>query len=139
MDLNFAADGYLRELSAEEACETIENFALGQKEWDKPFKAITEQELASLRAQANELFGNEKDEGERMRHSIEVKPHKRKMIQNPDKPDDPTAMIIEPLSKMTKFNKKKYFSDIRVTNFLLQGIPTDIYKAVDACKTAKQM
>ncbi|GJR83770.1 hypothetical protein Tco_0154555 [Tanacetum coccineum] len=32
----------------------------GQKEWDKPFKAITEQELASLRAQANELFGNEK-------------------------------------------------------------------------------
>ncbi|GKC68461.1 hypothetical protein Tco_1101059, partial [Tanacetum coccineum] len=33
---------------------------LGQKEWDKPFKAITEQELSSLRAQANELFGNEK-------------------------------------------------------------------------------
>nr|GEU89649.1 ribonuclease H-like domain-containing protein [Tanacetum cinerariifolium] len=32
----------------------------GQKELDKPFKAITEQELASLRAQANELFGNEK-------------------------------------------------------------------------------
>ncbi|GJV36580.1 hypothetical protein Tco_1409057 [Tanacetum coccineum] len=60
MDLNFAADGDLRELSAEEAWETIENFAQGQKEWDKPFKAITEQELASLRAQANELFGNEK-------------------------------------------------------------------------------
>ncbi|GJU08371.1 hypothetical protein Tco_1124801 [Tanacetum coccineum] len=61
------------------------------------------------------------------------------MIQNPDKPDDPTAMIIEPLSKMTKFNKKKYFSDIRVTNFLLQGIPNDIYNSVNACKTAKQM
>ncbi|GJW27536.1 hypothetical protein Tco_0044411 [Tanacetum coccineum] len=60
MVLNFAADGDLRELSAKEAWETIENFVQGQKEWDKPFKAITEQELASLRAQANELFGNEK-------------------------------------------------------------------------------
>ncbi|GJY83921.1 hypothetical protein Tco_0497297, partial [Tanacetum coccineum] len=49
----------LRELSAEEALETIKNFAQGQKEWDKPIKAITEQELSSLRAQANELFGNE--------------------------------------------------------------------------------
>ncbi|GJV61286.1 hypothetical protein Tco_1467386 [Tanacetum coccineum] len=60
MDLNFAADGDLRELSAEEAWKTIENFAQGQKEGDKPFKAITKQELASLRTQANELFGNEK-------------------------------------------------------------------------------
>ncbi|GKA79787.1 hypothetical protein Tco_0786383 [Tanacetum coccineum] len=60
MDLNFAADGDLRELSAEEAWETIENFAQGQKEWDKTFKAITEHELASLRAQANELFRNKK-------------------------------------------------------------------------------
>ncbi|GJW71034.1 hypothetical protein Tco_0127951 [Tanacetum coccineum] len=66
MDLNFAADGGggggggPKELSAEEAWETIENFAQGQKEWDKPFKPITEQELASLRAQENELFGNEK-------------------------------------------------------------------------------
>ncbi|GJY41482.1 hypothetical protein Tco_0428752 [Tanacetum coccineum] len=37
-----------------------ENFDQGQKEWDKPFKSITEQELATLRAQANELFGIEK-------------------------------------------------------------------------------
>ncbi|GJU27287.1 hypothetical protein Tco_1165908 [Tanacetum coccineum] len=42
MDLNFAVDGDLRELSAEETWKTIENFAQGQKEWDKPFKAITE-------------------------------------------------------------------------------------------------
>nr|GEY57659.1 ribonuclease H-like domain-containing protein [Tanacetum cinerariifolium] len=33
---------------------------LAQKEWDKPFKAITKQELASLRASTYELFGNEK-------------------------------------------------------------------------------
>ncbi|GJT40348.1 hypothetical protein Tco_0940213 [Tanacetum coccineum] len=42
MDLNFAVDGDLRELSVEEAWETIENFDKGQKEWDKPFEAITE-------------------------------------------------------------------------------------------------
>ncbi|GKE64529.1 hypothetical protein Tco_1518690, partial [Tanacetum coccineum] len=60
MDLNFAANGDFRELCAEEAWENIENFSQGQKERDKPFKAITEQELASLRAQANELFGDEK-------------------------------------------------------------------------------
>ncbi|GJW09950.1 hypothetical protein Tco_1575777 [Tanacetum coccineum] len=60
MDLNFASNRDLMELSTEEAWDTIENFAYGQKEYDKPFKAITEQELASLRTQANELFGNEK-------------------------------------------------------------------------------
>ncbi|GKF33344.1 hypothetical protein Tco_0106544, partial [Tanacetum coccineum] len=75
MDLNFAADGDLRKLSAEEAWETRENFAQGQKEWDKPFKAITEQELASLRAQGNELFGNEKEEVEEtIGILMEVKP-----------------------------------------------------------------
>ncbi|GKC12909.1 hypothetical protein Tco_1009691 [Tanacetum coccineum] len=35
------------------------------------------------------------------------------MIQNPDKPDDPTAKIIEPLSKKTESNKKQYFADIK--------------------------
>ncbi|GJU48418.1 integrase, catalytic region, zinc finger, CCHC-type containing protein [Tanacetum coccineum] len=40
---------------------------------------------------------------------------------------------------MTESNKKQYFSDIRVMDFLLQGIPNDIYNFVDACKTAKQM
>ncbi|GJV01461.1 zinc finger, CCHC-type containing protein [Tanacetum coccineum] len=60
MDLDFAADGDLKELSSEEAWETIDRFAQVQKEWDKPFKAITEQELAGLRAQTNELFGDEK-------------------------------------------------------------------------------
>ncbi|GKB61976.1 hypothetical protein Tco_0918162 [Tanacetum coccineum] len=32
MDLDFAADGNLREISGEEAWEAIENFAQGQKE-----------------------------------------------------------------------------------------------------------
>ncbi|GJX65694.1 hypothetical protein Tco_0300037 [Tanacetum coccineum] len=38
---------------------------------------------------------------------------------------------------MTESNKKQYFSDIRVINYLLQGIPNDIYNLVDACKDAK--
>ncbi|GJT48589.1 integrase, catalytic region, zinc finger, CCHC-type containing protein [Tanacetum coccineum] len=82
---------------------------------------------------------NKQKEGERMRHSIKVGLCERKMIQNPDNPDDLTAKIIEPLSKMTESNNKQYFLNIRVMNFLLQGIPNDIYNSVDACKTAKQM
>nr|GEV25110.1 hypothetical protein [Tanacetum cinerariifolium] len=62
------------------------------------------------------FLDNKQDEGERMRHSIKVGPYEQKMIQNLDKLDDPTVM-----------------------NFLLQGIPNDIYNYVDACKTAKQM
>ncbi|GJT50787.1 hypothetical protein Tco_0976944 [Tanacetum coccineum] len=59
MDLDFAADGNLRELSGEEAWEAIENFAQGQKEWDNPPNIISEQEVANLKAQAKRLFGNE--------------------------------------------------------------------------------
>nr|GEU79320.1 reverse transcriptase domain-containing protein [Tanacetum cinerariifolium] len=61
------------------------------------------------------------------------------MIHDPDKPDDPKPQIIEPLSKMSYFNKKQYFADIRVMNFIVQGIPNDIHNSVDACKNAKQM
>ncbi|GJY29177.1 hypothetical protein Tco_0404944 [Tanacetum coccineum] len=49
MDLDFAADGNLRELSSEEAWETIENFAQGQKEWDNPPNIISEQEIENLK------------------------------------------------------------------------------------------
>ncbi|GJU64397.1 hypothetical protein Tco_1246232 [Tanacetum coccineum] len=59
MDLDFAADGNLRELSGEEAWEAIENFAQGQKEWDNPPNIISEQEVANLKAQAKRLFRNE--------------------------------------------------------------------------------
>ncbi|GJU90350.1 hypothetical protein Tco_1302773 [Tanacetum coccineum] len=62
MDLDFAADKNLRELSGEEAWEAIENFAQGQKEWDNPPNIISEQELANLKAQAKRLFGDEKVE-----------------------------------------------------------------------------
>ncbi|GJU26613.1 putative ribonuclease H-like domain-containing protein [Tanacetum coccineum] len=54
-------------------------------------------------------------------------------------PDCTTKQIIEPLSKMTKINKKQYIADVRVMNYLLQAIPNDIYNSVDACKTAQEM
>ncbi|GKD49810.1 hypothetical protein Tco_1278786 [Tanacetum coccineum] len=60
MDLDFTADENLRELSGEEACEAIDSFAQGRKEWEKPFIAITKEELAILRAQIDELVGNKK-------------------------------------------------------------------------------
>ncbi|GJV48037.1 hypothetical protein Tco_1438249 [Tanacetum coccineum] len=60
MDLDFAADRNLRELSGEEAWEAIYNYAQGQKEWDNPPNIIYGQELANLRAQAKRLFGDEK-------------------------------------------------------------------------------
>ncbi|GJY75634.1 hypothetical protein Tco_0480750 [Tanacetum coccineum] len=59
MDLDFAADGNLRELSGEEAWEAIENFAQGQKEWDNPPNIISEQEIENLKVHAKRLFGNE--------------------------------------------------------------------------------
>ncbi|GJU58267.1 hypothetical protein Tco_1236033 [Tanacetum coccineum] len=71
-----------------------------------------------------------------MWHSIEKGPYVRPIIPNPDKP---TEHILEPLSKMTKGNKKQYIADVRVMNYLLQAIPNDIYNSVDACKNAKDM
>nr|GEX61428.1 ribonuclease H-like domain-containing protein [Tanacetum cinerariifolium] len=58
MDLDFATDGNLRELSGEEAWEAIENFAQGQKEWDNPPNIISEQEIENLKVHAKRLFGN---------------------------------------------------------------------------------
>ncbi|GJY16678.1 hypothetical protein Tco_0387100 [Tanacetum coccineum] len=40
---------------------------------------------------------------------------------------------------MSKPDKEQYFVDIRVMNYILQGIPNDIYNYVDACPDAKQM
>ncbi|GJU85940.1 hypothetical protein Tco_1293486 [Tanacetum coccineum] len=59
MDLDFAAEGNLRELSGEEAWEAIENFTQGQKEWDNPPNIISEQEVENLKAQAKRLYRNE--------------------------------------------------------------------------------
>ncbi|GJT93934.1 hypothetical protein Tco_1082779 [Tanacetum coccineum] len=59
MDLDFATDENLRELSGEEAWETIKNFAQGKKEWDNPPNILFEQEIENLKVHAKRLFGNE--------------------------------------------------------------------------------
>nr|GEW99025.1 hypothetical protein [Tanacetum cinerariifolium] len=53
--------------------------------------------------------------------------------------NDTMKQILEPLSKMTKGNKKQYIVDVKFMNYLLQAIPNDIYNSVDACKNAKEM
>ncbi|GJX00593.1 hypothetical protein Tco_0184506 [Tanacetum coccineum] len=82
------------------------------------------------------FLDNKQEEEERMWHSIEVGSYERQRITNPYKPDE---TVPEPTSKMTKANKKQYFVDIKVMNYLLQGIPNDIYNFVNACKDVKQM
>ncbi|GKC10027.1 putative ribonuclease H-like domain-containing protein [Tanacetum coccineum] len=61
MDLDFAADGNLRELSGEEAWEAIENFAQGQKEWDNPPNIYFLNKIARKfkRLKQKRLFGTE--------------------------------------------------------------------------------
>ncbi|GJZ24897.1 hypothetical protein Tco_0562356, partial [Tanacetum coccineum] len=79
---------------------------------------------------------NKKKEGELMRDSIFKGPYKRKDI--PD-PTNESETIPEPISKMSKPDKEQYFADIRVMNYILQGIPNDIYNSLDSCRDAKQM
>ncbi|GJS22223.1 hypothetical protein Tco_0450855, partial [Tanacetum coccineum] len=86
MDLDFAADGNLGELSGEEAWEAIENFAQGQKEWDNPPNIISEQEVANLKAQAKRLFGN-KDVWVQMHRGIAWD-----KVENPDPQSTPQVL-----------------------------------------------
>ncbi|GJV87359.1 hypothetical protein Tco_1531297 [Tanacetum coccineum] len=82
------------------------------------------------------FLDNKLEDGERMWNSIQNGPYQRPMVVDPT---NPTVPILEPLSKMTKGNKKQYIADVRVMNYLLQAIPNDIYNSVDACKNAKEM
>ncbi|GKB76102.1 hypothetical protein Tco_0942997 [Tanacetum coccineum] len=77
-----------------------------------------------------------------MWNSIQNEPYVRPMIPDPDDVvniNGTVKQILEPLSKMTKGNKKQYIADVKVMNYLLQAIPNDIYNLVDACNNAKEM
>nr|GEY07504.1 hypothetical protein [Tanacetum cinerariifolium] len=65
------------------------------------------------------FLDNKLEDGERMLCSIQKGPYVRPMITDPD---DTTKEIIEPLSKMTKINKKQYTTVVRVMNYLLQAM-----------------
>ncbi|GKF15250.1 hypothetical protein Tco_0056712 [Tanacetum coccineum] len=82
------------------------------------------------------FLDNKLEEGDRMWRSIGKGPYKKPMIANPD---NTTEKILEPLSKMTKRNKKKYTNDVKVMNYILQAIPNDIYNSVDASKEGESL
>ncbi|GJV68928.1 hypothetical protein Tco_1484437 [Tanacetum coccineum] len=82
------------------------------------------------------FLDNKRDEGELMKHSIDKRPYKRKEILDPN---DDTKTIIEPLSKMSQQNKNQYYADIKVINYILQGIPNDIYSYVDASEDGESL
>ncbi|GJY68460.1 hypothetical protein Tco_0471442 [Tanacetum coccineum] len=87
-------------------------------------------------SQFRRFLDNKQEQGEQMWRSIEIGPYVRQRITDTKKPIE---TIPKPISKMTEANKKQYFVDIKVMNYLLQGIPNDIYNSVDACKDAKTM
>ncbi|GJT19736.1 hypothetical protein Tco_0878442, partial [Tanacetum coccineum] len=81
-------------------------------------------------------------EWEIMQNSIQNGPYVRPMIPDPDGAvniNGTVKQILKPSSKMTEGNKKQYIADVKVMNYLLQAIPNDIYKSVDACKNAKEI
>ncbi|GJS34520.1 hypothetical protein Tco_0532902 [Tanacetum coccineum] len=100
---------------------------------DKPLN-FRERKLCAIGKSVLRFLDNKRDKGELMRHSIDKGPYKRKEI--PD-PNDYTKTILEPLGKMSQQNKNQYYADIKVMNYILQGIPNDIYNSVDACKDAQ--
>ncbi|GKD63675.1 hypothetical protein Tco_1305783 [Tanacetum coccineum] len=88
------------------------------------------------------FLDNKLEEGERIWNSIQNGPYVRPMIPDPDGAvniNGTVKQILEPLSKMSEGNKKQYIVDVKVTSYLLQAIPNDIYNSVDACKNAKEM
>nr|GEV75614.1 hypothetical protein [Tanacetum cinerariifolium] len=88
------------------------------------------------------FLDNKIEEWERMWNSIQNGPYVRPTILDPNgvvNINDTVKQILESLSKMTEGNKKKYITDVKVMNYLLQVIPNDIYNSVDACKNAKEM
>ncbi|GJY17048.1 hypothetical protein Tco_0388539 [Tanacetum coccineum] len=64
------------------------------------------------------FLDNKLEEEEQTWKSIQNGPYVRPMIPNPD---DTTKEILEPLSKMTKGNKKQCIADVKVMNYLLQN------------------
>ncbi|GJU66442.1 hypothetical protein Tco_1252701 [Tanacetum coccineum] len=51
IDINYAAGGNLRRLSAQEAWETIEDCVQCDKQWKNPTSSISDQTIANLKAQ----------------------------------------------------------------------------------------
>ncbi|GKD66575.1 hypothetical protein Tco_1308683 [Tanacetum coccineum] len=79
---------------------------------------------------------NKQGEGELMMNSIDNGPYIRKEIADPN---DATKTILKLINKLSQQNQNQCYADIKVMNYILQGIPNDIYNSVDACKDAQTM
>ncbi|GJX44688.1 hypothetical protein Tco_0261364 [Tanacetum coccineum] len=82
------------------------------------------------------FLDNKLEDGERIWNLIQNGPYQRPIVVDPI---HPTVSMLEPLSKMTKGNKKQYIVDVRVMNYLLQSILNDIYNSVDASKEGESL
>ncbi|GJU16006.1 reverse transcriptase domain-containing protein [Tanacetum coccineum] len=63
-------------------------------------------------------------------------PYKRKEIVDPN---NNSQKILEPIKDLSTEDQKQYYADIKVMNYILQGIPNDIYNSVDAFNDAQNM
>ncbi|GJS31652.1 hypothetical protein Tco_0492272 [Tanacetum coccineum] len=82
------------------------------------------------------FLDNKREEGELMRNSIDNGPYKRKLINDPN--NDGKKMY-EPIKDLSTKDKDRYYADIKVMNYILQGIANDIYNSVDAYEDAQGM
>ncbi|GKA87803.1 hypothetical protein Tco_0809567 [Tanacetum coccineum] len=71
-----------------------------------------------------------------MRYSIDNGPLKRKMVD--DLKNDEKKML-ESIKDPSTEDWNQDYADIKVMNYILQGIPNHIYNSVDACEDAQGM
>nr|GEW06339.1 hypothetical protein [Tanacetum cinerariifolium] len=119
--------------------ENENDFMLDNSFGDETLKELTAVVIMMARIQPaddNRVQNPNYDGKDVNKRSIKNGPYERQLIIYPD---DDKEKILEPLTKMSKSNKKQYIANVKVINYLLQAIPNDIYNLVDACKNAKEM
>ncbi|GJZ83822.1 hypothetical protein Tco_0648995 [Tanacetum coccineum] len=82
------------------------------------------------------FLDNKREEGELMRNSINKGPYKRREIVDAK---DNSQKILKPIKDLSPEDQKQYYTDIKVMNYILQGMSNDIYNSIDACNDAQNM
>ncbi|GJV28198.1 hypothetical protein Tco_1384646 [Tanacetum coccineum] len=80
-----------------------------------------------------------KEHGRMVKDSIDNGPYVMKQITDPTSPTDAPRTKIQTVADLTGNDKLRYEADIDTMNWILLGIPNDIYNSVDACQNAKAM
>ncbi|GKC68388.1 hypothetical protein Tco_1100986, partial [Tanacetum coccineum] len=82
------------------------------------------------------FLDNKREEGELTWLLFDKGPYKRKEIVDPN---NNSQKILEPIKYLSTEDQKQYYADIKVMNYILQGIPNDIYNSVEAFNDAQNM